>query len=139
MRYGKKFVELIAKYVEEHDIERPNEFVMKSVGNKSGNKIYIIQNIDKKVPLPDIAAQKNLSMPALIDELDVIVSSGTRINISYHLDSILDEYQQDDAMEYFKTTEMDDVDAAYDELQEEGLTLEDVKLMRIKFLSEVGN
>ncbi|MFT7589604.1 MAG: ATP-dependent DNA helicase RecQ, partial [Limisphaerales bacterium] len=139
MKYGKKFMELIAKYVEENEIERPNEFVMKSLANKAGNKIFIILNIDKKVPLPDIAAQKNISMNELLDELDVIVSSGTRINIKYHLDSIVDEYQQEDAMEYFKTTTMDDVEAAYDELKEEGLSMEDVKLMRIKFLSEVGN
>ncbi len=138
-RYGKPFIDLIADYVEENDIERPSDFVMKSVAKKGGNKIYIIQNIDKKIPLDDIANSKGMSMEELIEELDTIVSSGTRVNLDYYLESILDEYQQEDAIEYFRSTEMDDVEAAYDELKEEGLTLEEVKLMRIKFLSEMGN
>jgi ATP-dependent DNA helicase RecQ len=138
-RYGKPFAELIAQYVEEHDMERPSDFVMKNVAKRGGNKIYIIQNIDKKIPLDDIAQSKGMSMAELIEELDSIVSSGTRINLGYYLDTILDEYQQEDAMEYFSSSEMDDVDAAYDELKEEGLTLEEVQLMRIRFLSEMGN
>ena len=138
-RYGKPFVELIADYVEENDIERPNDFVMKSVAKKGGNKIYIIQNIDKKIPLDDIAQSKGMPMEELIDELDTIVSSGTKINLDYFINEILDEYQQEDALEYFRSMEMDDIEAAYDELKEEGMTMEEVKLMRIKFLSEMGN
>jgi ATP-dependent DNA helicase RecQ len=138
-RYGKPFVELIADYVEENDIDRPNDFVMKSVAKKGGNKIYIIQNIDKKISLEDIAQSKGMTMQELIDELDSIVSSGTRINLDYYLDAILDEYQQEDALEFFRSMEMDDIEAAYDELKEEGMTLEEVKLMRIKFFSEMGN
>ena len=138
-KFGRSFIQLIERYVEDHDIDRPNEFVMKSVAKKGGNKIYIIQNIDKRIPLQEIAPQKNLTMEQLLDELDSIVSSGTRLNLNYHIDDIIDEYQQDDAIEYFRTTEIDDVEAAFDELREEGLTLEDVKLMRIKFLSEMGN
>lgn len=138
-KYGKEFIKAIATYVEENNIDRPEDFVMRTVAKKSGNKIYIIQNIDKKIPLEDIAKQKNLTMDQMLDELDTIVSSGTRLNLDYHIDNILDEYQQEDAIEYFRSTEMDDLEAAFDELQEEGLTMDDVKLMRLKFLSEVAN
>lgn len=138
-RYGKSFVNLIQKYVDENNVDRPNDFIMKSTGAKSGAKIHIITNIDKKVPLDEIARSKGMSMDDLMTEMDSIVNSGTRINIDYHINDVLDEYQQDDAMDYFRTTEMDDVEAAFDELKEEGLTLNDVKLMRLKFLSEMGN
>jgi ATP-dependent DNA helicase RecQ len=138
LRYGRPFLQLIERYVDEHDIERPSELVMRSVAKKGGNKIYIIQNIDKQIGLEDIASAKGLAMDELLEEMDRIISSGTKLNIDYYLDDVLDEYQQEDAMEYFRSTEIDDVEAAYDELKEEGMTMEEVKLMRLKFLSEMG-
>ncbi len=138
LRYGRPFLQLIERYVDEHEIERPSELVMRSVAKKGGNKIYIIQNIDKQIGLEDIASAKGLAMDELLEEMDRIISSGTKLNIDYYLNDVLDEYQQEDAMEYFRSTEIDDVEAAYDELKEEGMTMEEVKLMRLKFLSEMG-
>ena len=101
-RYGKEFINLISEYVEENDIDRPNDIVVKSIVNKSGQKVYIIQSIDKKAPLDEIAAAKNMSMEDLIQELDSIVNSGTKLNIDYYIDSIMDEEVQEIIYDYFR-------------------------------------
>lgn len=139
LRYGKKFVELIAKYVEENDIEKPEDFVMKSVVNKSGLKVFIIQNIDKKMSLETIAQNKGISMADLLDEMETIVASGTKLNLDYCINEELDEYAQDEIIEYFKNCETSSLQTAKEELADEDFTLDQLKLMRIKFLSEFGN
>jgi ATP-dependent DNA helicase RecQ len=138
-KFGKPFVELIKKYVEENEIERPMDMVIKSVVNKSGLKVYIIQNIDRKVSLKDMAKSKNLLLPNLLTEIETIVESGTRVNINYYIDDIMDEEKQDEIMEYFKESETDSVDAALKELGENDYTEEEIRVMRIKFLSDFGN
>lgn len=138
-RYGKSFVELISKYVEENDIDRPQDYVMKSVVNKSGSKVNIIMNIDKRLPLEDIAQAQNKSLDDLIEEIEGIVASGTKINIDYHLDDILDEDAQEEIFDYFMDdAESDSLDDAYEEFDGD-YTMEELRLMRIKFMSEVGN
>lgn len=139
IKYGKPFVEFIAKYVEENDIEKPEDFVMKSVANKSSYKIYIIQNVDKKIPLETIAKNKDLKLDDLLDEMESIVASGTKLNLNYAIDDMLDEYDQEDIIDYFKSCETSDLEVAKDELSDGGYDLEQLKIMRIKFLSEYGN
>ncbi|MCD6596607.1 MAG: DNA helicase RecQ [Bacteroidales bacterium] len=139
-RYGKEFVELIKAHVEENDILRPQDLVVKSVVNKSGLKVYVIQAIDRKILLNDIASAKNMSMNTLLDEIESIVQSGTRLNINYYINEVLDEDHQFDIYSYFKEdAENESIDAAMEELGEDEYTKEDIRLMRIKFLSEVGN
>lgn len=137
-RFGKPFVDLISKYVDENDIDRPNDVVVKSVANKSGIKIHIITNTDKRIDLEDIAKAKNLTVDQLITEMETIVSSGTRINISYYIDDILDEESQEEVYDYFMEAETDSIDAAYDEFDGD-YDLEELRLMRIKFMSEMAN
>lgn len=139
IRYGKQFVDVISKYVEENDIVKPDDFVMKSVVNKSGLKVFIIQNIDKKMPLETIARNKELSIPQLLDEMETIVASGTKLNLDYCLDEELDDYAQDEIMEYFKGCETSSLALAREELIDSDYTIEQLKLMRIKFLVEYGN
>lgn len=139
LRYGKKFVDVIAKFVEENDIVKPDDFVMKSVVNKSGLKVFIIQNIDKKMPLETIAKNKELSIPQLLDEMETIVASGTKLNLDYCIDEELDEYALDEIIEYFKGCETSSLQIAKEELSEGNYTLEQLKLVRIKFLVEYGN
>ena len=139
LRYGKKFVELIAQYVEENDITKPDDFVMKSVVNKSGMKVFIIQNIDKKIPLETIARNKGLSIPDLLIEMETIVASGTRLNLDYCLEQELDEYEQDDIFEYFRNSDDDNLENALDEFRDRNVSIEHLKMMRIKFLSEYAN
>ncbi|ACU58273.1 DNA helicase RecQ [Chitinophaga pinensis] len=139
IRYGKQFVDVIAKYVEENDIVKPDDFVMKSVVNKSGLKVFIIQNIDKKMPLETIARNKELTIPQLLDEMETIVASGTKLNLDYCLDEELDDYAQDEIMEYFKGCETSSLALAREELIESDYTIEQLKLMRIKFLVVYGN
>lgn len=139
-RYGKEFVEFIKRYVEEKEIERPQDMVVKSVVNKSGLKVYIIQSIDRKLPLDDIAAAKGLEMPQLLDEIEAIVNSGTRINIDYYINEVLDEEHQEEVFDYFREdAESESIEAAIEELGEEEYSEEDIRLMRIKFISEFGN
>jgi ATP-dependent DNA helicase RecQ len=138
-KYGKPFVELIKKYVEDNDIERPVDMVIKSVVNKSGLKVYIIQNIDRKIGLREMAKSKNLTLPNLLTEIETIVESGTKININYYIDDLMDEEKQDEIMEYFKESETDSVEAALKELGENDYTEEEIRVMRIKFLSDFGN
>jgi ATP-dependent DNA helicase RecQ len=139
IRYGKKFVDLIAKYVEENDIVKPDDFVMKSVVNKSGMKVFIIQNIDKKIPLETIAKNKGLTLPDLLVEMETIVASGTRLNLDYCLEQELDEYEQEDIFEYFRNSHDDNMDDAYEEFKDRDVSIEHLKMMRIKFMSEYAN
>lgn len=138
-RYGRSFIDLIKQYVEDNDIERPTEFVVKSVANKSKMKVTIIQSIDRKLPLDEIASANNISMDDLNNELDMIVSSGTKLDINYYLEEIMDEDSQEDIYDYFMEAETGDPEAAFDELKEDDYTMEEIKLVRLKFLSEMSN
>jgi len=138
-RYGSEFVELIKKYVEEKEIIRPLDMVVKSVVNKSGIKVYIIQSIDMKRPLEDIAEAKGLEMNELISEIEAIVNYGTRINLDYYINMIIEEERQHDIFSYFREeAQSDSLEEAIDELGSE-FEEEEIRLMRIKFLSEMGN
>ena len=139
IKYGTPFVELIDKYVTENNIEKPDDFVMKSVANKSSNKIYIIQNVDKKIPIETIAKNKGLKLDELLEEMETIAASGTKLNLDYAIDEWLDEYDQEDILEYFKNCETSSLQIAQQELSENEYTWEQLKIMRIKFLSVVGN
>lgn len=137
-RYGAPFVELIKRYVDENDIDRPQDMVVKSLVNKSGLKVQLIQNIDRKLPLEDIGRSQGKTMDEVIDEIEAIVSSGTRVNISYYIDDILDPEHQDEIYDYFTEAETDDLIAAYHEFDGD-YSEEELRLMRIKFMSEMGN
>lgn len=139
IKYGKPFVELIAKYVEENDIEKPDDFVMKSVANKANNKIYIIQNVDKKIPLETIAKNKSLKLDELLEEMETIAASGTKLNLDYAIDEWLDAYDQEEIIEYFKSCETSSLQVAQEELSDNNYNWEQLKIMRIKFLSVYGN
>ena len=139
VRYGRKFVDLIAKYVAENEIEKPDDFVMKSVVNKSGMKVFIIQNIDKKIPLETIAKNKGLSLPDLLVEMETIVASGTRLNLDYCLEQELDENEQEDIFDYFRSSHDDNMDSAFEEFKDRDVSIEHLKMMRIKFMSEYAN
>ncbi len=138
-KFGKPFLDLIEKYVEENEIDRPLDMVVKSIVNKSGLKVYIIQSIDRKLPLEDIASAKGLSLNDLISEIESIVSSGTKVNISYYLNEIMEDEKQQETLDYFKESNSDSIDTALKELGEDEYTEEEIRLMRIRFLSEFGN
>jgi ATP-dependent DNA helicase RecQ len=124
--------------VEEHEIERPDDLVVKSVVNKSGLKVYIIQSIDRKLPLEDIAGAKGKTVDEILGEMENIVTSGTRINLDYILDDLLDEEYQEEIFDYFRDTEEDDIEEAVEEF--DGVySEEELRMMRIKFLSIMGN
>jgi ATP-dependent DNA helicase RecQ len=138
-RYGQEFVEIIKKYVEEKEIIRPLDMVVKSVVNKSGIKVYIIQSIDMKRPLEDVAEAKGLELAEVISEIEAIVNSGTRLNLDYYINTVIDEDRQHDIYSYFREeAESDSLEAAIRELGNE-FEEEEIRLMRIKFLSEMGN
>ncbi len=137
-KYGKDFVELIARYVEENEIIRPDDLVVKSTGANSGLKLYIIQNIDRKLSLNDIAKAKGLDMDALLKEMEQIVYSGTKLNIKYWIDEILDDDQQEEIHDYYMESESDSIKDALKEFDGDYDT-EELRLMRIKFISEVAN
>ncbi len=139
IKYGKPFVDLIATYVAENDIEKPDDFVMRSVANAASNKIYIIQNVDKKIPLETIAKNKDLKLDQLLEEMETIAASGTRLNLDYAIDEWLGEDEQDEILEYFKSCETSSLDVAREELAEFDFNWEQLKIMRIKFLSVYGN
>ena len=137
-KFGQPFVDLIQKYCKDNDVERPIDFVVKSAVNKSSQKVQIIQNIDKRIPLPDVARGLGKSLDELIDELEAIVNSGTKLNIQYFIDEELDEDQQEEIMEYFMSAESDSIreaEANFDGDYEE----QQLRLMHIKFMSEIGN
>ncbi len=138
-KYGKPFLELIAQYVEENEITRPNDMVVKSVVNKSGLKVFIITNIDRKISLDDLAGAKSLSLSQLLDEIERIVTSGTKIDINYYISEHVDEYHQEEIYDYFGEAESDSIEEALEELGEEEFSEEEIRMMRIKFLSDVGN
>jgi ATP-dependent DNA helicase RecQ len=138
-RYARPFIQLISNYVEENEIIRPTDFVVKTVAKKSRIKVEIIQSIDRKIPLDDIATSKNLNMQELLHEIEMIVSSGTKVNIDYYIEENVDEYSREDILEYFMDAETDAVDVAFKNLKEDDITLEEIQLMRIKFLSDLGN
>jgi ATP-dependent DNA helicase RecQ len=137
-KFGKLFVELIAKYVEENEIERAQDILVKSVVNKSGKKVAIIQNIDKKVNLEDICRSNGISKEELIREIENIVYSGTKLNLKYYINGILDEEVQEEIFDYFKSTETDSLDLAFKELGGE-YSKEELQMMRIQFISELAN
>lgn len=137
-KYGKDFVELIAKYVEENNIIRPDDMVVKSTGSNSALKLFIIQNVDRKLPLDDIAASKGMDMADFIKEMEAIVYSGTKLNIDYWIDEILDEEQQEEIHDYFMESETDKISEAIEEFDGE-YEDEELRLYRIKFISEVAN
>ncbi|MBE0663034.1 MAG: DNA helicase RecQ [Bacteroidales bacterium] len=138
-KYGKPFVELIGQYVEENEIIRPLDMVVKSVVNKSGLKVYIIQNIDRKIALEDIAYAKNLTIDELLSEVERIVSSGTKIDLNYYVNEYIDPYHQEEIFDYFKEAESDSIQDALKTLGEDEYSEEEIRLMRIKFMSELGN
>jgi len=137
-KYGESFLKLIKRYVEENDIERPDDFVVKSTGTNSALKLYIIQNVDRKLSLRDIASAKGLDMPEFIKEMEAIVYSGTKLNIDYWIEEILDEEQQEELHEYFLEADSDKIDAAMEEFDGD-YDDEELRLYRIKFISEVAN
>ncbi len=138
-KFGKPYVELIKKYVEENDITRPQDFVLKSAPNKSSLKVYIIQCIDRKMDFEDIARSKNIDFDELLTELEAIISSGTKINIKYYIDHVLDEENAERIMEYFlEEAESDDIQAAASVLNKEGIMEEEIRLVRMQFFVQYG-
>jgi len=137
-KYGKTFVEAIKKYVEDNEIERPADFIVRQVANKSRTKVQIIQSIDRKMPLEDIQRTNNLKWDELLEELDIIVSSGTKLDIQYCLEAV-DESIQDEIYEYFMNAKSDSFNEAYHALKDDDITPEEIQLVRIKFLSDIAN
>jgi ATP-dependent DNA helicase RecQ len=138
-RYGKEIVTLIANYVEENEIERPDDMIVRTVANKSKLKVFIIQSIDRKLSFEDIADSKGVSVKDIITEVEAIVNSGTRLNIDYYINDVLDEDHQEEIFEYFRETEEDSIEEALNELGEDEYSEDDIRLMRIKFMSDMGN
>jgi ATP-dependent DNA helicase RecQ len=138
-KYGKAFIDAIAKYVEENEIDRPTDITIKTVANRSKTKVAIIQAIDRKIPVKDIARGNQLTMTELMEELDSIINSGTKLRLDYHLTSSVDEYSREAILDYFMTAETDSVEHAYAELKEDEIKYEEVQWMRLKFLSDNAN
>ena len=138
-RYGKEFIALIKKYVDENEIDRPYDFLVKGVVNKSGDKVRIIQAIDKRIGVDEIAKMLGMKRGQLINEIETIVNSGTKVNIDYHLNSILDEELLGYIYDYFRTASTDSIDAAFEEFKDDNVEPEDLQLVRIKFMSEMAN
>lgn len=138
LKFGEPFLALIRDYVEENEIERPQDLVVKSAVNKSGFKVHIITNIDRKLPLDDIASAKGKELVDVIDEIEAIVHSGTKVNINYYIDDLIDEDAQEEIMEYFMEADTDSIDEAMNEFGGD-FSEEELRLMRIKFMSEVAN
>ncbi len=138
-RYGEKFIKLIDQYVKENDIDRPNDFVVKSIVKKSGAKVYIIQSIDKKIPFEDIANTRDLTMQELLDQIERIVNSGTKLDIDYYLEDYLDKEQQRVIYDYFRNATTDSLQVAANHLSNYDFSYRELQLMRIKFMSEMAN
>ena len=139
MKYGKKFIELIAQYVEDKNIEKVDEFIIKSVVNQSGIKVVIIHNIDKKIPLETIAGMKNINMFELLDEMESIVSSGTRLSLDYCINDYVDPYDQEEMYEFLQASETGNIEEVFVEMNNENISIEQLRLMRIKFMSDYAN
>lgn len=137
-RFGREFVDLIKRHVEENEIVRPSEYKVRQMAKKSQTKIFIVQSIDRKIDLEELAESRSLEFSELITELETIVQNGTKINIDYYIDEILEEETQREVIEYFRETEDDDIEAAIEDLGDD-LTEEEIRLMRVKFISEMGN
>jgi ATP-dependent DNA helicase RecQ len=138
-KYGKPFLDLIKSYVEENEIIRPMDMVVKSVVNKSGLKVYIIQNIDRKISLEDIAFAKSMTISELLTEVERIVASGTKLDLSYYVNEYVDTYHQEEIYDYFREAESDSIQSALTNLGEDEFNEEEIRLMRIKFMSDLGN
>ncbi|MCX2430445.1 MULTISPECIES: DNA helicase RecQ [unclassified Pedobacter] len=139
MKFGTPFIELIKKYVEDNDIERPIDLIIKTQANKSQMKVSIIQNIDRQIGLEDIADSKGITYEEILKEVESIVNSGTKLNLNYFIDEVIDDDRQDEVYDYFRAAESDSIDEALNELGETDYTREEIQLMRIKFMSELGN
>jgi len=139
LRYGKPFIDMVSAYVDENDIIKPDDFVMKSVLNRNNNKIFIIQNVDKKIPLETIAKNKDLRIDELLEQMETIVASGTKLNLNYAIDEMVDEYEQEEIIDYFKGCDTSSLQIAQEELADSNFNWEQLKIMRIKFLCEYGN
>ncbi|PIB36786.1 ATP-dependent DNA helicase RecQ [Reichenbachiella sp. 5M10] len=139
MKFGKPFIDLISTYVSDNDLTTASDVVIKSAVNKSKIKIFLIQQIDRKVDLEEIAEIKNMSFDKVLDEIEHICFSGTKLNLDYYIDSFIDEDRQDDLLDYFLTADTDDLEVAMDELEDDGYSEDEVRLMRIKFISEYAN
>jgi len=139
LKFGASFLELIKKYVEDNDIERPIDLIIKTQANKSQLKVSIIQNIDRKIGLEDIAKSKGITYDDILKEVEAIVNSGTKLNLGYFVDEVIDEDRQDEVFDYFQSAENDSIDEALKELGEADYSREEIQLMRIKFMSELGN
>jgi ATP-dependent DNA helicase RecQ len=137
-RYGEEFCKLIKRHCQENEIERPEDLRVRTVANKSKMKVAIIQAIDRKVALDDIALSKGIEFDELLDEVEAIVYSGTKLNIDYFLDEIMDEDHLEDIYDYFKESTTDDINTAINELGDE-YSEEEIRLVRIKFISEMAN
>ena len=137
-RYGAEFVKVIKRHVEENEIERPMDLRIKTVPNKSKIKIELIQGIDRRIDLVELARSKGLEFEGLLDELEAIVYSGTKININYYIDEVMDEDHRDEIFDYFAESETDRISVALEELGPD-FTQEEIRLVRIQFLSEMGN
>lgn len=138
-KYGKPFADLIKKYVDDNEIERPQDYIVKSVVKKSAIKVFIIQSIDRKLSFEDIAIAKGLDMAELLTEIESIVASGTKLDINYYIEENIEPYHQDDILDYFAEAETDCCEACLRELGEDEFTLEEIRIMRIKYMSDVGN
>ena len=138
-RFADPFIDLIKQYVEENNIERPDDFVVKQIANKSKNKVHIIQAVDRKVPFETIAENMGVSVDDLLEEMYMIVFSGTKLDIRYYLDQNVDEEVVEDITEYFSEADSDSIEDALEELQEDDINEEEIKLVRIKFITEVAN
>jgi len=139
LKFGSQFIELIKRYVEENEIDRPQDLIIKGTANKSALKVSIIQNIDRKIGLEDIAHSKGITYEDLLKEVESIVNSGTKLNLGYFVDEIIDEDRQDEVFDYFRAAEIDSIDQALRDLGTDDYTYEEIQLMRIKFMSELGN
>lgn len=139
LKFGKPYIELIKNYVEENDIDRPIDMVVKTQANKSALKVSIIQNIDRQISLEDIARAKGITYNDVLKEVEAIVNAGTKLNLTYFVDEMIDEDRQDEVYDYFKSADSDSIDLALSDLGEADYSREDIQLMRIKFMSEFGN
>ena len=138
-KYGQSFIDIIKKYVEENEIERPSDMVVRSLANKSANKIYIIQNIDKKLPLSDIASAKGISVDELLTEIESIVDSGTKINLSYLINEMFEDYQTEELEEFLADSKEASFEEMRAEFDEDEYTDKELRINRIQFISQMGN
>ena len=139
-KYGQPFIDLIKQYVEDNDIERPQDIVVRSAVNKSGLKVYIIRAIDGRKSLEDIAAGKGISMDELLTEMEHIISSGTKLNIDYYINDVIEPDHQEELLDYWRNSESASLEDAYEEYEDDpDYTEDEIRLMRIKFMADYGH